>query len=324
MSNEKVRFGIISTAKIGVEKVIPALQQSKFCQVAAIGSRDRDKAEKAAEQLGITRAYDAYEDLLDDPDIDAVYIPLPNHLHLPWIINSIKAGKHVLCEKPITLNYEEAQQLLDESEKYPDIKIMEAFMYRFHPRWQRMNELIKNGEIGTLKTVHSFFSYFNDDPENIRNIAEMGGGGLMDIGCYSISLSRFLFGEEPETVKGIMEMDPDFKTDQLTSGVLGFSSGTSIFTCSTQSFKDQFVIAYGTTGKIEMDWPFNTDPDIITRLTIYTNGEKKTEEFQPANHFIIQADQFARSILDQTEVPTPLADAAANMAIIDKLRNDAV
>ncbi len=322
MANEKVRFGIISTAKIGVEKVIPALQNSELCEVVAIGSRHNDKAEKAAEKLGIARAYGTYEELLNDPDIDAVYIPLPNHLHLPWILKSIKSGKHVLCEKPITLNSEEAQRLLDESKNYPDIKIMEAFMYRFHPRWKRMYELINKGEIGSLKTIHSFFSYYNDDPENIRNIAEMGGGGLMDIGCYSISLSRFLFGDEPKTVKGVMEKDSEFNTDRLTSGILEFDSGTSVFTCSTQLYKDQFVIAYGTKGKIEMDWPFNPDPDQTTTLNIHSENGSKTEEFPPSNHFTNQADHFAQSILKNTEVPTPLTDAVANMYVIDRLRED--
>jgi len=322
MANEKVRFGIISTAKIGIEKVIPALQRSEYCEVVAIGSRDSGKAEETAEKLGITRAYGAYEELLNDPDIDALYIPLPNHLHLPWILKSIKSGKHVLCEKPITLNSEEAHQLLDESGKYPDIKIMEAFMYRFHPRWQRMYELINKGEIGSLKTIHSFFSYYNDDPENIRNIAEMGGGGLMDIGCYSISLSRFLFGEEPITVKGVMQKDSGFNIDRLTSGILEFDSGTSVFTCSTQLYKDQFVIAYGTKGKIEMDWPFNPDLEKTTKLRIHSNSGIKTEEFPPSDHFTNQADQFARSILEKTEVPTPLTDAVANMNVIDQLREN--
>jgi predicted dehydrogenase len=323
MTNKKIRFGIISTAKIGIEKVIPAMQLSKHCEVNAISSRNLSTAERAAEKLGIARSYCTYEELLEDPDIDAVYIPLPNHLHLPWILKSMRAGKHVLCEKPITLNAEEAQQIHEESKKYTDIKFMEAFMYRFHPRWKRTYQLLRNGEIGTLKCIHSFFSYYNDDPDNIRNIADMGGGGLMDIGCYSISLSRFLFGEEPVTVKGIMENDPTFNVDRLTSGLLQFSSGTSIFTCSTQSYKDQFIIAYGTDGKIEMDWPFNPETDSITTLHITDNNGQRIEEFPPSNHFTIQADLFAESILQDKKVPTPFDDAIANMSVIDRLRSDA-
>ena len=227
----KIKWGILSTARIGLEKVIPALQRSEFGEVVAIASRDQKKADGAAKKLSIPRAYDSYEQLLADPDIDAVYNPMPNHLHVPWTIKAIKAGKHVLVEKPIALSAEEAKELIRESDEHPDVKVMEAFMYRFHPQWQRAKELVQQGAIGDLRTVNSFFSYHNDDPDNIRNQPLIGGGGLMDIGCYCISLSRFLFGREPERVTGTVDFDPRFQTDRMASGMMQFGNGTATFTC---------------------------------------------------------------------------------------------
>ena len=189
----KVRWGIISTAKIGTEKVIPAMQLGDFCEVTAIASRNLDTAQTAAERLGIPKAYGSYEALLADPEIDAVYNPLPNHLHVPWSIKAMEAGKHVLVEKPIGLTSTEGQELVDAARNYPELKVMEAFMYRHHPQWQRARQLVVEGGVGELRTIQSFFSYYNVDPHNIRNIAAIGGGVLMDIGCYCISLSRFIF-----------------------------------------------------------------------------------------------------------------------------------
>jgi predicted dehydrogenase len=252
----KVRWGVISTAKIGIEKVLPAMQQGELCEITAIASNNLEKAQAAATKLGIPTAYGSYEELLSAPEVDAVYIPLPNHLHVPWSIKALEAGKHVLCEKPIAMTAAEAQKLLDAAEKYPALKIMEAFMYRHHPQWQHAGQLVKDGKIGELHTIQSFFSYHNVDPDNIRNKAETGGGGLMDIGCYCISLSRFIFGAEPRRVCGIMEYDPQFKTDCLTSGILDFDRGTSTFSCSTQLAPFQRVNIFGTDGRIEIDIPF--------------------------------------------------------------------
>lgn len=320
MPEDKVRFGVLSTAKIAVEKVIPAMQQGHSCKITAIASRTLSKANKAADKLGIPVFYGSYEELLNDPEIDAVYIPLPNHMHVEWAVKCLEAGKHVLCEKPIGLSSQEADQLLSVSKKHPDLKIMEAFMYRFHPRWQRTRELVQSGEIGEIKAIQSFFAYYNDDPGNIRNIAEMGGGGLMDIGCYCISLSRFLFGREPDNIIGVIEKDPDFNTDRLASGILDFTSGTSVFTCSTQSYPGQFVVVYGTRGKIEMDWPFNTPVDTKTSLIIHKDDSKNTEIFEAYNQYTLQGDAFSEAILNNKDVPTPLEDAASNIKAIDKLK----
>lgn len=316
----KIRIGVLSTAKIGVQKVIPAIQQAEHCTVVGIASRNLERAQSAADKLSISKAYGSYEDLLEDSEIDSVYIPLPNHLHVPWSIKSLEAGKHVLCEKPIGMDAEEVRTLLAVSKEYPDQKISEAFMYRQHPRWKRTVELVRSGAIGELKAIHSFFSYYNDDPENYRNSADMGGGGLMDIGCYSISLSRLLFDSEPLSVHGELEYDPKFKTDRLASGLLRFDSGTSVFTCATQCFKDQYVKVYGTKGKIEMDWPFNPDFTKTQKLQVVIGKEETIEEFDPVDHFTLQAEAFAKSILEDGPVPVPLEDSIKNMEVIDALR----
>lgn len=314
-----LRFGVLSTAKIGIEKVIPAMQGSKFCTVSAIASRSEDKARDAAELLEIDRAYDSYEKLLEDPEIDAVYNPLPNHLHVSWSIKALEAGKHVLCEKPIGLSSEEGLELMEAAEKYPDLKVMEAFMYRFHPQWQRTKELVNKGAIGNIKTIHSFFSYYNDDPGNIRNKPGLGGGGLMDIGCYCISLSRFVFQEEPRSVLGQTEIDPKLKIDRLTSGMLQFTGGTATFTCATQLVPYQRVHIYGTEGHIEIEIPFNAPPDKPTRLWLDSGGNKKIITFESCNQYALQSDYFAQAILDDTAVPTPLSDAVANMKVIEAI-----
>jgi predicted dehydrogenase len=239
---------VLSTAKIGIEKVIPAMQQCVLCDIVAIASRKIEKVRAAAIKLGIQNVYGSYQELLNAPEIDAVYIPLPNHLHVSWSIKTLEAGKHVLCEKPLALTSAGARKLLDTAEKYPNQKIMEAFMYRHHPQWQRARQMIDEGKIGELRTIQSFFSYYNADPANIRNIAEVGGGALMDIDCYCVSLSRLIFGAEPRRICGIMEFDPQFKTDRLTSGILDFGRGTSTFTCATQLTPFQCVNIFGTDG----------------------------------------------------------------------------
>jgi predicted dehydrogenase len=237
---KKIRWGILSTAKIGREKVIPAMQQSPLCDIAAIASRDIASAKTIAAALQIAKAYGSYEALLNDAAIDAVYIPLPNNMHVEWTIKAIAAGKHVLCEKPIALSAAQAASLLEVSKQHPHIKIMEAFMYRFHPQWVHAKKLIKEGAIGELKNIQSFFSYYNVDPNNIRNKKNTGGGGLMDIGCYCISISRYIFGKEPESVFGSVHYNSNTHTDNYTSGILNFSTGTASFTCSKQELKLKF------------------------------------------------------------------------------------
>lgn len=314
---QKVKWGILSTANIGTQKVIPAMQQGDNCEIIAISSRNLDKAKSTAKELDIPRAYGSYEDLLADPDVEAVYNPLPNHLHVPWSIKALEAGKHVLCEKPIALTSKEAESLVKEAEKFPDLKIMEAFMYRHHPQWQQAKSWIENGEIGELRTIQSFFSYRNMDPENIRNKPEIGGGGIMDIGCYNISLSRFLFGAEPERAMGTIDYDPNFHTDRLGSGILDFGRGTSTFTYSTQLQPHQRVNILGTRGRCEIEIPFNAPPDSPCKIQLMQGSEINTLELEPTNQYTIQGVLFSQAILSDTRVPTPLVDAVKNMQVLE-------
>jgi len=315
--SRKLKWGILSTAKIGIEKVIPALQAGQHSVVTAIASRDLKKAQKAAATLGIAKSHGSYEALLADPEVDAIYNPLPNHLHVSWSVKALEAGKHVLCEKPLALTAAEAGLLLEASARHPSLKVMEAFMYRMHPQWQKARELVTNGSIGELRTVQSFFSYRNLDATNIRNIAEVGGGGLLDIGCYCISQSRFLFGTEPRRVLGIAEFDPAFGTDRLASGILDFGNGTATFTCGTQITPYQRVNAFGTEGRIEIEIPFNAPPDRPCRMWHQHGQEIKEIVLDTCDQYAIQGDLFARAVLEDGPVPTPLADAVANMRIIE-------
>jgi len=313
----KIRWGILSTAKIGTVKVIPAMQQGQFCEVTAIASRDGARANEAAAQLGIPKAYDSYEALLADADVDAVYNPLPNHLHVPWSIRALEAGKHVLCEKPIGLTSDEGGQLVEAAHQHPRLKVMEAFMYRHHPQWQKTREIVASGGIGELRTIQSFFSYYNDDADDIRNQAEIGGGGLMDIGCYPISLSRFIFDAEPKRVFGTVEFDQRFNTDRLASAILDFVNGTSTWTCSTQLTSYQRVNVYGTTGRVEIEIPFNAPPDKPCRIWHQQAGAVEELTFDICDQYTIQGDLFAQAILDDTTVPTPITDAVDNMRVIE-------
>ncbi|MDA3928994.1 MAG: Gfo/Idh/MocA family oxidoreductase [Prolixibacteraceae bacterium] len=317
---KKLRWGILSTANIGIQKVIPAIQKAANCEVVAISSRNLENAQKAASTLGITKAYASYEALLADPDIDAIYNPLPNHLHVSWTLKALEAGKHVLCEKPIGLNADEATYLINEAEKFPQLKLMEAFMYRFHPQWQKVKQLVDDGVLGEVKTLQSFFSYFNNDPKNIRNKADIGGGALMDIGCYNIQFPRFVFGIEPKQVVGLIEHDPEMLTDRITSGMLDFENGiSSSFTCSTQLHPYQRAQIVGTKGRIEIEIPVNAPHDAPTKITVVT--AKGTEElfFGPTDQYTIQAEEFAKAVLENKEVPTPFTDAINNMKVIDAL-----
>lgn len=313
----KVRWGVLSTSKFAQNKIIPAVKFCQHAEIIAVASRDLEKAQEEAGRLGIAKAYGSYEELLADPNIDAVYNPLANHLHVLWTIKAMEAGKHVLCEKPIGLTSAEAQQLLDTTKQYPKLKVMEAFMYRLHPQWQLAKRLVDEGKIGELRTIHSFFSYYNINPDNIRNMAGIGGGGLMDIGCYNISLSRFIFGEKPKRVMGIVEFDPQFQTDRLASGILDFGRGTATFTCSTQLSPYQRVNIYGTEGRIEIEIPFNAPPDKATRMW-HQQGEKIEEiTFDICDQYTIEFDLFSLAVLNDTPVPTPLEDAVANMKVIE-------
>jgi len=319
----KLRWGVLSTAAIGLKKVIPAMQQGELTRVTAIASRDRAKAEEPARTLGIEKVYGSYEELLDDSQIDVIYNPLPNHLHVPWTIKAAEAGKHVLCEKPLSLNVAEGRTLLDVQAR-TKVKIGEAFMVRTHPQWLRIREIIASGRIGSLRSILGFFCYNNVNPANIRNIVEYGGGALMDIGCYPINISRFLFGEEPTRVMGVVERDPEMKTDRLTSAILNFPSGQSVFTCSTQLVPCQRVNIFGTKGRIEVEIPFNAPIDRPSRIFIddgrdLFGGGITTETFPICDQYTIQGDAFSKAVMEDTPVPVPLEDAIKNMAVIEAI-----
>jgi predicted dehydrogenase len=318
---DRVRWGVLGTARIATAHVIPAFQYAEHAVVLAIASRDLERAGAVARSLGLARAYGSYEELLADSEIDAVYIPLPNDLHVPWSIRALKAGKHVLCEKPIGLSVSEAHRLVDAARRYPNLKIMEAFMYRFHPQWQHTKEMVDSGAVGELRTIHSFFSYSNIDPSNIRNQPAHGGGGLMDIGCYNISYSRFVFGREPARVFGIAENDPVFNTDRLVSAVLDFGGrgGTATFTCSTQLASYQRVNIFGTIGRIEIEIPVNAPSDRPCRLWHEHDSSIDEVVFEPCNQFTLECEAFSRAVIGDRPVPTPLEDAVANMRIIEAI-----
>ncbi|MEP7358783.1 MAG: Gfo/Idh/MocA family oxidoreductase [Anaerolineales bacterium] len=313
----KVRWGVLSTAGIGLRQVLPAMQQGQYSEITALASRSLDKAKEAAASLGIPKAYGSYEELLADPDVDAIYNPLPNHLHVPWSIKALQAGKHVLCEKPIAMNAAEAEELAAVAAQYPKLKVMEAFMYRLHPQWQRAKQIVDSGGVGELRSIESHFSYFNADPTNIRNMADIGGGGLMDIGCYNLSLSRFIYGGEPQRILGIVERDPHLKTDRLVSGLLDFGRGTASFTCSTQLAGYQRAHIFGTTGRVEIEIPFNAPRDRPTRLWHQHDGATDEITFPITDQYTIQGDLFSQAVLNDTPVPTPLEDAVGNMRAID-------
>lgn len=315
----KVRWGILSTSNFAQAKVIPALLKSDHIEVLAIASRDHAKAYEVAGRFGIPKAYGTYEEMLADPEVEVIYNPAPNHLHAPWSIKALENNKHVLCEKPIALNLAEAQQLLDASKSRPNLKIMEAFMYRHHPQWRRAKRIVEDGGIGKLRTIQSVFSYFNRDPQNVRNKPEIGGGGLMDIGCYNISLSRYIFGMEPKRALGALDYDPDFKTDRMASGVLDFGAGTATFTCSTQLAPYQRVNIFGDAGRIEIEIPFNAPPDRACKIWYETSAGIEEIIFDVCDQYTIQGDLFSLAVINDTLVPTPLEDAVANMKVIEAI-----
>jgi predicted dehydrogenase len=323
MPNKKVKWGVLSTAAIGVRKVIPGMQLGAWSEIVAIASRDGEKAEAVARKLRIPKAYGSYEELLADPNIDAIYNPLPNNLHVPWTIKAAEAGKHVLCEKPIGLNVAEAQALLAARDR-TKVRIGEAFMVRTHPQWLRTRELIQAGKIGPLRSIVGAFSYFNRDPGNIRNVLDWGGGGMYDIGCYPITTSRLVFGEEPSRVIGLVERDPEFQTDRLASVILDFPAGQAIFTCSTQLVPYQRMQFLGTKGRIEIEIPFNAPNDRPCRIFIDDGRDvfgtgAITETFPTCDQYTVQGDAFSRAIRENGQIPVPIEDAIHNIAVIEAI-----
>lgn len=314
---KKLSWGVLSTSKFAARTTIPAIQKSSYSKVDAIVSRDKEKAAALATELGIARIFGSYDALLADPEIDVVYIPLPNHMHVDWTIKALDAGKHVLCEKPIGLNYADAHRLERAATDYPGLKLMEAFMYRHHPQWKKVKEILGEKAVGEVKAIHSNFSYYNDDASNIRNIAEFGGGAMLDIGCYCISLSRFVFGREPARVAGQIERDPNTKIDRFSVGMLDFESWLATFSCGTQMQPYQRVNILGTKGRIEIEIPFNPPYNQPCRIWLQRGGQAEEISFDICDQYTIQADLFAKAIINNAAVPTPIEDGILNMRAID-------
>ena len=316
-----LRWGVLGVAKIATAKVIPAIQRAGRCEVVAIASRDGARASAAATALGIMRSHASYEALLADPDVDAVYIPLPNHLHVPWTTRAAEAGKHVLCEKPIALNAAEARTLLEVRDR-TGVHIQEGFMIRTHPQWRRAKELVDGGELGDVRAMSGFFSYFNTDAANVRNVAAWGGGGLMDIGCYLVNTARFIFGTEPSRVAGTLDNDPTLGVDRVASMILDFGGRHAIGTCSTQLQYYQRMQIVGSRGRLELEIPFNAPGDRPCRMAFDRTGEihgsgVERIAFEVCNQFTLQAEAFATAVLEKRPQVPPLEDSVANMACID-------
>ena len=317
-----VVWGVISTAKIGREKVLPAMMKSRLLEVRAIASRTQAAARTAADALGIPKAYGSYEALLEDPEIEAIYNPLPNHLHVPMTLQAAAAGKHVLCEKPIALTAEEAEPLREAARK---VLITEAFMVRLHPQWLRARELVREGRIGTLRAVQMFFGYNNLDPDNVRNKADIGGGGLYDIGCYAIVAGRFFFAAEPARGISLIDRDPDFGTDRITSALVDFGDGRRLdFTVSTQVALHQRIQLCGTKGRIELPIPVNAPQGVTTRIFIDDCSSLEgsgivTETLPESDQYMLQGEAFSRAVRGEIPLAYGVDDAIANMRVIDAL-----
>ncbi|MEZ5399734.1 MAG: Gfo/Idh/MocA family oxidoreductase [Bryobacteraceae bacterium] len=320
----KVRWGILSTSKFAQREVIPAIQQSERGEVTAIASRDPAKGRQCAERFGIGRVYGSYEDLLADPEIEAVYNPLPNSLHEEWSVKAAEAGKHVMCEKPFAMDASGAMRMEAAFATAGRI-VREGFMIRFHPQWQRAKAVVEEGRIGNPRAVQALFSYTNVDPGNIRNKPETGGGALYDIGCYGIVSARYIFGEEPVRAICLMDIDPAMKTDRMTTAILDFPSGHGSFTCSTQMVPSQRVQILGTKGRIEIEIPYNAPAKRDCRIVIDDASAAPspdgaaTEALPAVNQYVVQFDAFSRAVREGGDLEYPPSDAVANMKIIDAL-----
>lgn len=315
----KINWGILGTSRIAVRRLIPAIQETSSGMVLGMASRDGDKAKRVSAELQLSRWYGSYEEMLADPEIQAVYNPLPNHLHLPYTLAALQSGKHVLVEKPLTCNARQAQDLYDALQRYPQLKVMEAFMYRFHPQWLKVREIMDSGVLGTVRTIHAWFSYFSDDPVDYRQNPHMGGGALLDVGCYCVSVARMLFAGEPSQVLGTLDVDPRFGIDRVVAGQLLFNNGIGTFTCGSQLAENQYVHIYGDKAALLVETPFIPLLDRPVRLTI--QSEEKQEEIlvPPQDHFVLQCEAFQRAILDDTPVPWTLADSVRNMQVLDAI-----
>ncbi len=317
--DKKIKWGVLGAATIAVEQLIPALVESDYGELSAIASRSISKAKGIANRYAGVMCYGDYQKLLDDPQIDAVYIPLPNHLHVPWAIKAIEAGKHVLVEKPLGSSREEAELLLKTSLKHPGIKVMEAFMYQFHPQWIKVKELITANVIGKVGMISSSFSFFDNNPNSIVNRKDYGGGSLRDIGCYSLSLSRYIFETEPIAVTGVLELDPKTKVDLSAAAIMEFRDGISTFFSAIRLADQQKAQLFGTKGSIEFELPFNPPTDRPSKIWVHREHGTETISLETCNQYTLQIDAFNLAILNNTAVPTPLQDGVNNMKVLEKL-----
>ncbi|MDF9797285.1 putative dehydrogenase [Catalinimonas alkaloidigena] len=313
-----LQLGILSVSGFFQKRIAIPIAKSPLVDIAAIASRSEEKAKNAAREYGIPKAYGSYEALLSDDNVEAVYIPLPNHLHAQFIKQAADAGKHIICEKPIALNAKEAAESIAYAHQ-KGVKVMEAFMYRFHPQWQHARELIRMKEIGKVQLVQCIFAYNNTDPSNIRNQAKAGGGAILDIGCYAVSSSRFLIGAEPKRVVSLTHYDEEFKTDTLSTGILDFGDSRAEYTIGTQTFPYQRVNVHGSSGVISIEIPFNTPADVETRVSVTNSVGTREVLLAPEDQYILEFEAFAKAIKEDSEVPTPPSDAIANMKVLDAL-----
>ena len=325
----KIRWGILSTANIGIKCVIPAILSGRQGTVAAIASRSADKAAKVAAGFGIARSFGSYQALLDDPAIDAIYNPLPNHLHVEWTVKALEAGKHVLCEKPIALNAAEAQAIVTARDR-TGRRVVEAFMVRYHPQWHRIRTLLRTGRIGTVRLIQSAFVFPVYDPNNVRNKPEIGGGALYDVGCYPIVTARYAYGAEPDRVIALIDRDPALGVDRLTSGLLAFPGGGQLaFSSALQLAAHQRVVIFGSEGRIEVQVPFTPRKDHRCRLVIDSGksldgSSAEIEEFDAVDQYALQCDVAAEVFRGEATQEFPIEDAIANMRVFDALYRSAV
>lgn len=316
---EKLRLGVLGCSNHYALRIGTPLKASALVVPYGVASRDPEKAKRYAETWGFEVSYGSYEALLADPKVDFVYIPLPNHLHVEYIKKAADAGKPILCEKPMGLCAREAAEAAEYCLR-KGVPLMEAFMYRFHPQWKRAAEIVKCGELGKVMSTNGFFSYNNTNPQDIRNIAAAGGGGLLDIGCYTVSSARLLMGGEPERVICSLIRDPVYRTDILASGLLDFGGGrVSAFTIGTQLYPYQRVTALGTEGTLSVEVPFNMYGDYPGHVRVVTGIGERLIETEITDQYLAEFDAFAETVIKKTGVPTPVSDAIANMAVLDAL-----
>ncbi|HWE60555.1 MAG TPA: Gfo/Idh/MocA family oxidoreductase [Chloroflexota bacterium] len=324
MMADRIRWGILSTARIGLTRFIPGAAAARNGVVAAIASRDHARAQEAAASLGIERAYGSYEELLADPEVDAIYNPLPNGMHGEWTLKAAEAGKPVLCEKPLARDAAEAQAMVDGCRRH-GVLLMEAFMYRFQPQHARVRALIAEGAIGQVRTVRATNTFLMDpiNPRNVRLQGSLAGGALMDTGCYTVNAARMLFGEEPQWASAQYDYREDFGVDVTLAGVLGFSDQRmALIDCGFRGGRQGWYTVAGTRGQIDVPTAFtNVTPD--TTIVITDDTGRREEHFPGVNQFTLEAEEFADALLQGRPVQTPAEDGVANMRVIDALYRSA-